>query len=115
MHGGADLLLMPSRFEPCGLTQMQAMRYGAIPVVTDVGGLHDTVPDADDDPDGTGFRAPEATSVAFTSALFRASRHLGKSRRRDALIARGMRRDWSWGGPARQYLSLYEGLLGRPG
>ena len=65
---------MPSRFEPCGLTQMQAMRYGAIPVVTDVGGLHDTVADADYEPDGTGFRAPEPTSVAFTSALFRASR-----------------------------------------
>jgi starch synthase len=94
---------------------MQAMRYGAIPVVTDVGGLRDTVPDADDDPDGTGFRAPEATSVAFTSALFRAARHLGKARRRDALVARGMRRDWSWRGPAGQYRSLYEGLLGRPG
>ena len=73
----------PSRFEPCGLTQMQAMRYGAIPVVTDVGGLHDTVADADEDSDGTGFRAPEATSVAFTSALFRASRHLA-SRSRSA-------------------------------
>ena len=82
---------MPSRFEPCGLTQMQAMRYGAIPVVTDVGGLHDTVADADDEPDGTGFRAPEATSVAFTSALFRASRHLAVARRRNALSARGMK------------------------
>ena len=87
LHGGGDLLLVPSRFEPCGLTQMQAMRYGAIPVVTDVGGLHDTVVDADDEPDGTGFRAPEATSVAFTSALFRASRHLAESlARRNALI-----------------------------
>jgi hypothetical protein len=74
LHGAGDLLLMPSRFEPCGLAQMQAMRYGAIPVVTDVGGLHDTVVDADYEPDGTGFRAPEATAVAFTSALFRTSR-----------------------------------------
>jgi starch synthase len=115
LHGGADLLLMPSRFEPCGLTQMQAMRYGAIPVVTDVGGLHDTVSDADHERDGVGFRAPEATSVAFTSALFRAARHLAVARRRNALSARGMKRDWSWSGPAAEYVRLYEKLAGRSG
>ena len=115
LHGAADLLLVPSRFEPCGLTQMQAMRYGAIPVVTDVGGLHDTVADADYEPEGTGFRAPEATSVAFTSALFRASRHLATARRRNALTARGMKRDWSWRGPAREYVQLYERLAGHSG
>jgi starch synthase len=115
LHGGADLLLVPSRFEPCGLTQMQAMRYGAIPVVTDVGGLHDTVADADYEPDGTGFRAPEATSVAFTSALFRASRHLASARRRNILSARGMKLDWSWSGPAQEYAQLYERLAGRSG
>jgi starch synthase len=113
LHGGADVLLMPSRFEPCGLTQMQAMRYGAIPVVTDVGGLHDTVADADEVPDGTGFRAPAATSVAFTSALFRASRHLATARGRNALSTRGMKLDWSWKEPARQYGQLYESLIGR--
>ena len=113
LHGGGDVLLVPSRFEPCGLTQMQAMRYGAIPVVTDVGGLHDTVVDADEERDGTGFRAPEATSVAFTSALFRASRHLSVARRRNALSARGMKIDWSWSAPATDYVRLYERLLGR--
>jgi starch synthase len=115
LHGAADLLLVPSRFEPCGLTQMQAMRYGAIPVVTDVGGLHDTVADADYEPEGTGFRAPEATSVAFTSALFRASRHLATARRRNALTTRGMKRDWSWRGPAREYVQLYDRLAGHSG
>ena len=57
MFAAGDLYLMPSRFEPCGLTQMQAMRYGTIPVVTPVGGLLDTVPDADADRDGCGFVA----------------------------------------------------------
>jgi starch synthase len=113
LHGAADLLLMPSRFEPCGLTQMQAMRYGAVPVVTDVGGLHDTVVDADDEPEGTGFRAPEATSVAFTSALFRASRHLSVARSRNALVGRGMKLDWSWRGPAKDYIALYDKLIDR--
>ena len=112
LHGGADLLLVPSRFEPCGLTQMQAMRYGAIPVVTDVGGLHDTVADADEDSNGTGFRAPETTSVAFTSALFRAARHLATARARATLSGRGMKLDWSWSGPAREYVALYQRLIG---
>ena len=111
LHGGADLLLMPSRFEPCGLTQMQAMRYGAIPVVTDVGGLHDTVVDVDYEAEGTGFRAPEATSVAFTSALFRASRHLSSARHRNAVIGRGMHRDWSWREPAATTSSCTNGSL----
>jgi starch synthase len=92
---------------------MQAMRYGAIPVVTDVGGLHDTVVDADLESGGTGFRAPAATSLAFTSALFRASRYLASARRRHALSARGMKLDWSWSGPAREYVQLYERLIGR--
>jgi starch synthase len=112
LFGAGDLYLMPSRFEPCGLAQMQAMRYGAIPVVTDVGGLHDTVVDVDSDRDGNGFRAPEATSVAFVSALFRGVRNLATARRRGALVRRVMTLDWSWSRPARQYVDLYESVAG---
>jgi starch synthase len=111
LFAGADLYLMPSRFEPCGLAQMQAMRYGAIPVVTDVGGLRDTVPDADEHADGHGFVADRVDSVAVVSALFRAARRLADRRRRTALVRRIMNLDWSWRGPAVEYISLYRSLL----
>jgi starch synthase len=111
LFGGGDLYLMPSRFEPCGLAQMQAMRYGTIPVVTDVGGLHDTVLDADRQRNGTGFVAPEVTGAALTAALFRAARRLANRRQREALIGRAMKLDWSWRAPVRQYRDLYERLI----
>ncbi|HEY1741331.1 MAG TPA: glycogen/starch synthase [Acidimicrobiia bacterium] len=107
--GGGDLLLMPSRFEPCGLTQMQAMRYGTLPVVTGVGGLLDTVVDADTDPRrGTGFVAPVADPVALLDAWHRAVRAWSNASRRRAIQKRAMRADWSWVEPARRYVELYE-------
>lgn len=115
LFGAGDLYLMPSRFEPCGLAQMQAMCYGAVPVVTDVGGLHDTVTDVDDVADGRGFRAHEPTAVAFASTLFRGVRRLSSARQRNALITRIMGLDWSWREPARQYVELYERLARRAG
>lgn len=107
--GGGDLLLMPSRFEPCGLTQMQAMRYGTLPIVSGVGGLLDTVVDADADPRrGTGFVAPSADPVALLDAWHRAVRAWSNASRRRAIQKRAMRADWSWGEPARRYVELYE-------
>lgn len=112
MFAGADLYLMPSRFEPCGLTQMQAMRYGAVPVVTPVGGLIDTVRDLDLDPRrGTGVVAHAATSVAMTAAVFRAVRRLSDARRRAAVQRRVMDIDWSWTEPAEKYTQIYRDLL----
>ncbi len=111
IFGGCDLYLMPSRFEPAGLTQMQAMRYGTIPVVTDVGGLHDTVIDCDADPDnGTGFVAAEVSVEPMADALSRAVRAWRSTQRRGAIRRRGMDRDWSWDVPGRMYAELYESL-----
>ncbi len=107
LFAGSDLLLMPSRFEPCGLTQMQAMRYGAIPVVTAVGGLVDTVTDADLHRNGTGFVAGRVASEDLLAALFRAERRVRDRRRRTAMQRRIMAIDWSWDEPAREYERLY--------
>ncbi len=111
MFAGADLYVMPSRFEPCGLTQMQAMRYGAVPVVTAVGGLVDTVTDLDLHRAGTGVVAGRTTPQDLLAALFRAERRLRAASRRQAVQKRIMSIDWSWSAPARDYLSVYRELI----
>ena len=112
MFAGADLFVMPSRFEPCGLAQMQAMRYGAIPVVTAVGGLVDTVPDAERHPRvGRGFVASEPSVAALLSTLHRAVRRCGDRRRLETLRRRVMSVDWSWDAPAAEYRAIYRHLI----
>ncbi len=105
---GADLYLMPSKFEPCGLAQMQAMAYGTIPVTTRVGGLCDTVFDDDDNPEiGNGFSALDPNLGGMIDAVHRATRAWNERRRRVRIVQRGMRADWSWRGPAEAYADLY--------
>jgi starch synthase len=112
LFAGGDLFLMPSRFEPCGLAQMQAMRYGTIPIVTDVGGLHDTVLDIDLDPVlGTGAVAASPTALDVLDALHRGVRAVGNQRRRDAMRRRAMAIDWSWAAPAHAHVMHYERLI----
>lgn len=108
---GSDLLLVPSRFEPCGLTPMEAMRCGTIPVVTPVGGLRDSVVDASgNEAYGNGFIAPACDSVGVSLALSRAIRSWSDPARRAAIRRAGMMADWSWRTPARAYLDVYEEL-----
>ncbi len=109
---GSDLLLVPSRFEPCGLTPMEAMRCGTIPVVTPVGGLRDTVVDASADPvRGNGFIAPATDALGVSLALSRAVRALGDPDRHATIRRNGMITDWSWRTPALAYLDVYEELV----
>jgi len=108
LFAGSDLFFMPSRFEPCGLAQMQAMAYGSIPVVTSVGGLADTVIDADHDrSNGTGFMSNSIDDAGILDALHRAHRAVRVRRRRDAIAGRGMATDWSWDIPAAEHINIY--------
>jgi starch synthase len=109
LEAGADLFLMPSRFEPCGLNQMYSQRYGTIPVVRRTGGLADTVVDAAE-PDGTGYVFRDANVGGLSWALDRALRDAGTPAW-DALRRRGMSRDFSWRRSARRYLDLYRRLV----
>ncbi len=109
IYAGSDLFCMPSRFEPCGLSQMYAMRYGAVPVVTARGGLRDTVDPFDDEhPDGTGVLSYWATTDSFHGALEYALDLFAEPERFARLRANGMGRDFSWNHSAAQYLEQYE-------
>jgi starch synthase len=104
---GADVIAVPSRFEPCGLTQMYGLRYGTLPVVRRVGGLADTVLDAGA-ADGNGFVFDDATPAALAEAVGRAARmRRGEARAWQALQQRGMAANLAWAGSARKYLDLY--------
>ncbi len=112
IYAGADLFLMPSRFEPCGQGQLIAMRYGTPPVVRRVGGLADTVIDADADPRaGTGFVFGPAEPGALVEAVRRAIAALADDARFRRIQAQGMSRDDSWTVPARQYELAYQRAL----
>ena len=115
VFAGSDLTLVPSRFEPCGLTQMYGLKYGSLPLVRAVGGLADTVVDADlatlEDQSATGFVFQDFTEVAYRHAL-RRSFALYHDRRAWARVRRtGMRQPFSWAQAAQQYLSVYQALI----
>jgi len=103
---------MPSRFEPCGLPQMYALRYGTLPIVRKPGGLADTVTDsnATAGPDGDGFAFNEATSGALLEAIRRAAEVYREPSQWRRFQANAMRKDFSWEHSAQDYLRLYEEL-----
>jgi starch synthase len=112
VQAGADAILVPSRFEPCGLTQLCAMRYGAIPVVAKVGGLADTVVDPETTPTGaTGIQFYPVTRDALEAALHRTADLWSDRETWQTLQANAMQTDVSWAEPAAAFLRLYAGLL----
>lgn len=107
MYGGCDMLLVPSLFEPCGLTQMIAMRYGTIPIVRNVGGLHDTVTEGE-----TGFLFDEYTRKALWTAVKRALAAYNDSPLQwKSMQLKGMKQDFRWDQSAKAYETLYKKLL----
>ena len=112
VEAGADIFLMPSRYEPCGLNQMYSMRYGTVPVVHAVGGLDDAVT-VHDAPDGrgTGFKFSEFTGAAMLTALRQAIRLFADGPRWRTLQVEGMSRDFSWTVPAGAYVREYRARI----
>jgi len=109
LFGAVDAFLMPSRFEPCGLSQLYSQRYGAVPIVRRTGGLADSVRDlAEREPTGIVFDAPALE--AFEHALERAATCFGDARKWRAVMRNGMASDHSWTHSAREYLALYRAL-----
>jgi starch synthase len=106
IYGGADMLLMPSRYEPCGLAQMIAMRYGAVPVARATGGLRDTIAEG-----YSGFLFTDASPGVMAGALRRAIKTFKHHDTWKAMQRAGMGGDFSWQVSARQYAELYQSLL----
>ena len=107
VEAGSDYFLMPSVFEPCGLNQMYSQRYGTLPLVSNVGGLHDTVIDfRDDEEAGTGMRF-EPTEAGFKEALKASLALFSDKASYEKAQANGMNRDFSWSNVAKGYEDLY--------
>lgn len=110
-YAGGDLLVMPSLFEPCGLSQLIAFAYGTIPVARATGGLADTVIDADGSPDGTGFIFTDYSIEELKQALARAIEARGDAVRWKRIIQNAMKKDFSWDGSAGEYKKLYHDVM----
>ena len=114
IEAGADIFLMPSKYEPCGLNQMYSMHYGTVPVVRTTGGLADTVQEFDPNTGkGTGFRFGPYDSLHFKEAINRALRYWADKRAWRRIISNGMEWDFSWARSARRYAELYEKVRSR--
>ena len=108
IYAGTDLFLMPSLFEPCGLGQLIAMRYGALPVVTPTGGLVDTVVSASENTLGTGVVSEDLTAGSYLRAVRSALSLLKNPMRIEKIRKNAMNQDFSWGSSIQKYMNLYE-------
>ena len=107
IEAGSDIFLMPSRYQPAGLSQIYSLRYGTVPVVRATGGLDDTI---DEQPlgGGNGFKFSGYSSSALMDALQRAFSAFRNKEEWTQMMKRGMEQDFSWDGPAKEYVRVYE-------
>ncbi len=110
IEAGADMFLMPSRYEPSGLNQLYSLRYGTVPIVRATGGLDDTVEETPDPVDGTGFKFHAYSAREFLYAIDRALLCFADGERWVELMRNGMRQNYSWVRPAAEYGALYEAV-----
>ncbi|MBP1608079.1 MAG: glgA [Acidobacteria bacterium] len=109
IEGGADMTLMPSRYEPCGLNQLYGMRYGTVPIVRATGGLADTVVNYEGQENaGTGFSFKDYAAKEMVGAVSRALQVYSNPQQWEKIVIRGMKEDWSWESSAHKYLELYK-------
>jgi starch synthase len=118
IEAGADIFLMPSHYEPCGLNQIYSLKYGTVPVVRKTGGLADTVQDWDenkafDENLGNGFSFHDYSSPALLDAVQRAVNYYHNKDVWQKIQLNGMRRDYSWSKSAKKYQELYHKALSR--
>lgn len=112
IYAGSDMFLMPSRFEPCGLGQLIAMRYGSVPIVRETGGLKDTVTNFNSETEnGNGFTFKKYDALAMYTAIVRAIETYHYHDKWKTLIQRGMTADFSWHNSALKYVELYRRAL----
>ncbi|MGB2670386.1 MAG: glycosyltransferase, partial [Candidatus Acidiferrum sp.] len=112
IEAGADMFLMPSRYEPCGLNQIYSLKYGTVPIVRATGGLDDTVEPFDlEHGTGTGFKFAEYSGNAMMHAIRQALHHCTDERIWRRIQLNGMAKDFSWKGPAMEYAKVYEAAL----
>lgn len=110
IYAGSDMFLMPSKSEPCGLSQMVALRYGSIPIVRETGGLKDTVTDSGDG-SGNGFTFKSYDAYDMLDAIRRALAAYGNPEHWSVLVERALKCDNSWSRSAREYMALYNSLI----
>ncbi|REJ69470.1 MAG: glycogen synthase GlgA [Planctomycetota bacterium] len=118
IEAGADMFVMPSRYEPCGLSQLYSLKYGTVPIVRATGGLVDTITDTNPETlratTATGFQFSTYDTRTFAETVSRACDHYAVEDVWRQIVTTGMKQDWSWAASARQYVGLYQQLLARP-
>jgi starch synthase len=114
IEAGADMFLMPSRYEPCGLNQIYSLKYGTVPIVRATGGLDDTIKDFSPlHEDGNGFKFKDYSAHCLLEAIQRALQVYRERTVWEKLMTRGMSADYSWNQSARAYLKVYQDTLAK--